>query len=277
VGRAQGFGAGVAAGFMPSRGDETFSADIPKYAVFAGVRRFGNTVQLDLDLSAHAWRPRNGAPERNFLGWSQRLGLRRVRLDHRIEVDRSEIGGWGMTRLDARVGVPVGSRLEVSAEYFRDRLDWWNLPLDSLTVSRSRERLTTGAGYQLADAYLSADLTLLLSGADVRGRTYSGSLRLPEIAGRAALGAVLSYWTMEGNTGLVVAPALDLRSGAVRSRLGYEYFRSTAQGVTTATHGADLNLMLPVAQRVESMLGVTLRYGQHLRSGNAYSSLRLTF
>jgi hypothetical protein len=282
AGGMQGFGLGVAAGFMPSRGDETFSADVPKYAAFAGFRSRGRAVRWDTDVSAHAWRPRQGAAERTFLGWSQRLGILGVRLDHRVEVDRSDSGTWDLTRLDARVGVPLGSALEVSAGYFRDRLSWTDVPLDTLTAAfdtliSPRERFTAGAGVQVADMYLSADLTLRLSGAHISGHTYSGSLRLPEVAG-TAVGGVVSYWTGEtGGTGLLAMPSLDVRLGGVRGRLGYEYFQFSLNGVASVTHGVDLNVTLPWARRLESVFGVNLRYGQNLRSESGYSSLRLVF
>jgi len=216
------------------------------------------------------------------VGWSQRLGVRGVRLDHRVEVDQLAAGGWDITRLDARLGAPVGSRMEVSAEYFRDHLNWTDIPLDSLTAridsfTSPRERLTTGGSYQLGMAYVSADLTLLLSGNDIRGKTYSGSLRLPELARRVAFGGMISYWTVESGTGVVIGPALDIRLGRLRSRAGYQYFQSSFNGVSTATHGADLSVTAPWGRQLESVVGITLRYGPNLKSQNAYSSLRLTF
>ena len=181
VGGSQGLGVGVEGGFQPRLGDEGFSTAVPKFAAFADFRHFGRSLRLTSDISAHIWRPTDGTADRTFLGWSQQLGLGGFRFDHLIELDQSASGGWDLTRLDARAAVPVTSGLQLNAEYFRDRLGWLNTAPDSLIVTR--DRASGGASYQFGAGFVSADLTLLLSGTTGQGRTDSGSHSLPRLAG----------------------------------------------------------------------------------------------
>ncbi len=275
LGRARGPSLGVAAGFQPSSGDERFTTAIPKLTAFAGFQAYGAAASLDADLSAHVWRPTDGRGDRTFLGWSQRVRLGGVRLDHMLEFDRSVGGGWSMTRLDVRGGVPVGSRLELSAEYWRDRLHWWDTLPDSLVPSR--ERASGGLSYRLGPAYVSGDVTFLLSGTQVQGHTYSGSLQAPLFAGRASFGGSASYWTLGTISGVVATPTFAWQLGGVRPTLTYEFFRSSVAGTTTVSHGGTAALSAPLAQQLEALLQLRVRYGQNVRSAGLYSSLRVSF
>jgi hypothetical protein len=275
LGGAQGFGLGVAGGYQPELGDEGFSTTVPKFAAFADFRQDRGPVRLDADLSAHIWRPTDGTPDRTFLGWSQHLRVGGVRLDHLVEVDQSTTGSWNLTRLDVRTGIPMGSRFQVSAEYYRDRLWWWSSTPDSLLPTQ--DRVTTGASYQFGAGFISADATLLLSGTTVQGHTYSGSLQLPEIASRVSLGGAVSYWTLGTITGLVATPTLRWRLGLLRPSLTYEFFRSTTPNTTSISHGGILGFVIPWTRGLESSLRFTARYGQNVHSFGMYSSLRLFF
>jgi hypothetical protein len=274
-GGPRGLGAGLAAGFQPRSGDEAFSTSVPKVTAFAGLRSYGARVSLDADLSAHVWRPQDGTADRTFVGWSQRLRMGGARLEHLVEVDQSAGGGWSLTRLNVRTRVPLGSRLEAYAEYWRDRLHWWDPQPDSLIPSR--ERASGGLSYRVGAAYVSVDATLQLSGADVQGHTYSGSLHAPLLGDGASFAASASYWTQGTISGMVMTPTLGWRLGAARPSLTYEFFRSSVAGSTTVSHGGTAAVSLPLGRRLEWLLRLTARYGQHLRSAGLYSSLRVMF
>jgi hypothetical protein len=268
-------GLGLAGGFQPRSGDEAFSTATPKLTAFAGFRTSGNAASWDADLSAHIWRPSDGTPDRTFVGFSQRLLVNGVRLDHLMEVDRGATGSWDLTRFYARAGVPLGSGLELSAEYWRDRLHWWDQQPDSLVPWR--ERASAGLNYGSGGMWISGDVTMLLSGTSVVGRTFTGSLRLPLFAGRVSLDGAASYWTQGTSSGLVATPTLAWQLGAVRPGLSYEFFRSQAMGATTTSHGGMASVSVPLAQRLQWLLQLRVRYGQNLQSAGLYSSLRVTF
>jgi hypothetical protein len=274
-GGTRGLGAGLAAGFQPRSGDEAFSTSVPKVTAFAGFRSYGARVSLDADLSAHLWRPQDGTADRTFVGWSQRLRMGGARLEHMVEVDQSAGGGWSLTRFNVRTGVPLGSRLEVYAEYWRDRLHWWDPQPDS--VIPSRDRASGGLSYRVGAAYVSLDATLQLSGAEVQGHTYSGSLRAPLLGDRASFAASASYWTQGTISGVVATPTFGWHLGAARPSLTYEFFRSSVAGTTTVSHGGTAAVSLPLARQLEWLLRLTARYGQNLRSAGLYSSLRVAF
>lgn len=275
VGSGRGFSLGVAGGFQPKSGDETFSTAVPKLAAFAGFGASGAGMSWAADLSGHIWRPNDGTADRTFVGWSQRLILGGARLDHLMEVDRSATGAWSMTRLSARAAVPVGSGFEVSAEYWRDRLHWWDTLPDS--VAPSRERASAGLSYGSRGMWLSGDVTLLLSGTDVQGHSYAGSLRFPLLGGRAWLGGAASYWSLGSISGLVATPNLSWQLGPVRPSLTYEFFRSSAAGTSSTSHGGVAAVSVPLARRLQWLLQLRMRYGQNLQSAGLYSSLRVTF
>lgn len=275
VGGPQGPGLGVAGGYQPSLGDESFSTAVPKFAAFADYRHFGGSLRLTTNVSAHIWRPTDGTPDRTFLGWSQQLGLGSVRLDHMIELDESPTGSWRLTRLDARASVPVTSSLQLSAEYFRDRLGWFNTPLDSLLPRQ--DRASARASYQFPGGFASAGVTLLVAGTSVEGRTYSGSLSLPRLAGSLSFSGAVSYWVLGSGTGLVATPTVAWRLGALRPSLTYEFFRSTAVNLASISHGGDLSLLVPLTGGLESLTRLTVRYGRNVQSFGMYSSLRLSF
>jgi len=275
VGGTQGPGLGVEGGFQPTLGDEGFSTAVPKFAAFADFRHFGSALRLTTNVSAHIWRPTDGTADRTFVGWSQQLGLGSLRLDHLIELDQSTAGGWSLTRLDARAAVPVTSGLQLSAEYFRDRLGWLNTTPDSLFPTQ--DRATGGASYQFGSGFVSANVTLLLSGTTVQGRTYSGSLSLPRVAGSVSFSGAVSYWALGASTGVVATPTLAWRLGSLRPSLTYEFFRSTAVNISSISHGGEFALMLPLQRGLEAMLRLTARYGQNVQSFGLYSSLRLSF
>ncbi len=274
-GGPQGVSAGLAAGFQPARGDERLSTQVPKVTAFAGFRWWGPGWRVESDLSAHAWRPRDGTPDRTFVGWSQRLGLGGVRLDHLMELDRQVDGGWKLERLDARAAAPLASRIELSAEYFRDRLGSWGAPPDSEIAGT--DRLLAGARYRFPGGWLSGDVAWLAPAGGSRGRSYSAQLQLPELAGAVSLKGSVSYWTMGGNRGLVAIPQLGWPRGPGQPTIAYEMYRSSVAAASTVSHGGEVMLRLPVGEQVEWLLRLSARYGQNLRSAGIVSSLRLAF
>ena len=276
VGGARGLGVGVAGGFQPRSGDEAFTTSVPKLAAFAGFRTSGGIASWDADLSAHIWRPSDGTADRTFVGWSQRLRVSGVRLDHLMEFDRNATGAWTLGRFYARAGVPLTSGLELSADYWRDQLNWWDVQPDSVVVP-SRERASTGLSYGSRGVWVSADVTLLLSGTQVDGHTYSGSLRFPLLGDRISLSGTGSYWTRGTTSGVVASPSLAWRLGAARPSLTYEFFRSATAGTAVVSHSGIASVSLPLAQRLQWLLQLRARFGQNLQSAGLYSSLRVTF
>jgi hypothetical protein len=275
VGGAQGFGLGVEGGFQPRLGDEGFTTATPKFAAFADFRHFAGAVRLSTNVSAHIWRPTDGTADRTFLGWSQQLALGSVRLDHAIELDQTAGGGWSLTRFDARAAVPVTAGLQLSAEYYRDRLGWLDIASDSLLPRE--DRASASASYQFGAGFVSAGVTLLVSGTTVQGHTYSGSLAFPRVVGPLSFSGAVSYWSLGASSGLVATPTVAWRLRTLRPSLTYEFFRSTAAGVSSISHGGNLSLALPLARGLESIVRLTVRYGQNVQSFGMYSSLRLSF
>jgi hypothetical protein len=125
--------------------------------------------------------------------------------------------------------------------------------------------------------WISADVTLLLSGTQVDGHTYSGSLRFPLLGDRVSLSGSGSYWTSGTASGLVASPSVAWQLGAARPSLTYEFFRSGTGGTAVVSHSGIASVSLPLAQRLQWLLQLRTRFGQNLQSVGLYSSLRVTF
>lgn len=273
----RGLGFGVAAGFEPERANEKFSTALPKYAAFVDFNHVGETVGYFTDLSIHHMRPDTSLGDRTFVGWSQRLTVRRVRVSSDLEVDRSsETGSWNITRLHASASVPIAGRLSLHARYAMDdpQLQLYGVGL----LAFRRHQGNAGISYWARGGSFNLDVTgNRMNDQDVT-YTLSGSFDLREtpIFG-LGFNASGSYWAFETTKAVNLSGGIDRRFGRAQARVGYQLYRTESPVTTLSTHSLDFGLVLPLARRLYSTIQTRLQRGANQSANSIFINLWMSF
>ncbi len=270
-------GAGVASGFEPERADESFSSQLPKYTAFVDYRYRAGSLAYAGDVSFHQVRPRNDLLEHTYVGWSQRLSLRRFRVSSDLQVDRDPANGaWTISELFLNTSIPLGDRLFLDGRYVRRRpyLIW----AGDDPFGEQREQAGAGLTYGGFGGFVGVDVTANRWEDGERSLTYGSSLAIPRTSlWDLGVSASASYWSRDGTDALVLSPGLNRSFGLVDSRLGYQLYRSGNPAGTIETHALDLQVSFPIARRAYSSLGGQLRFGDALQSQSLRATIWTSF
>lgn len=273
----RGFGVGGAVGFQPERGNETFSADLPKYTAFVNYRYSGGDLRYFADLSFHRLQPRNvPALEHTFVGFSQRFFWRRFSLSQRLQVDRDLNDRWVITQLDVRSSIPAGRRLAILAQYTkRQPFMIWNL---ENPIRNWRERALGGLTLFLFNGTVGADVAANRWEGEEISYTYSGNFSFPYTAllGLGFRGSA-SYWRRDGTRTLYVSPGIRRTFGNLQVELSYRRYESQLPTRSIDSDEIDLLLSFPLMRRLYSTLQARNQWGDNLASTSLYASLWATF
>jgi hypothetical protein len=260
VGRSRGLGAGVAAGFEPSRYNEGFSSELPKVTGFADFAARGRNWRYDTDVSFHLLRPTDLA-DQTFAGWTQRLSLGRVTLSQRLRMDRDVTAEtWSIRQLRVRAGITVAGPFRLLGTYGRTRPG--SFRPSAFVTGPQREDLSFGVGLMGRSGSMTIDAgRTRWEGAD-DGLSFSGnaSLRL----GSAV--ALLSgrHWKRADMKSIGLSPGLSFEVGPLRARTGYRLYRTEGFSGRLSSHAADLQVSGAVAHVFQVTLGGQQQWGTNL-------------
>lgn len=276
VGDYQGLYGGIAAGFEPLRGNEEFSTELPKAAVFVGSRSSTERVDLSTDLSYHQTFSNDVALERSVVDFAFRLRAGRFGLSQDLEASPpTPMGTWGISRFILRGSASLG-RAELYAAAVSDRplvMDTaWVLPLNR------RERVSAGVSMSSAKGFFG-DVNLAINGPrdSTSGFSAGAMAAFPGLFRDGTVSINGSYFTSDGNSGFTAAPAIEYRLGLARLRGGYQFFRVEGPLYSITTHGVDFRFSRSLSTRTNWVVQVNSRVGHNIQSTNVYSSFELRF
>lgn len=283
----EGLGVGVAAGFEPEQANEEFTSTLPKYSAFVTYRHRAGAVRFDTDVSAHQVRPRNGLFDHTFLGWSQRLRIRRFQLSHDVQVDRHpQTDKWVVTRLHVRTSLPLVGGLSVHGRLaVRQPYSLWST---QDVIALRRDQATVGLSYWGPGGSLNLDVTA--NRFDLQrdlSYTYASSFNITRtpVLGFGLSGAA-SYWRQDATRSLYLTSGVNRAFGRLQTRASYQLYRteSTTDNVLTGsatnrfqTHAVHFSLSLPLARRVYSTAQARSQWGENLVTTSLYMSLWTSF
>lgn len=269
VGGDGGAGLGIAAGFQPDRSSEGLSGDVPKVTGFADYSIRRPDWRYRTDISLHILRPKaEDLLDRTFGGWSQRLTVKRVSFDQKLQVDRNpETGSWTLARLRLRASVALEDRVRIHAGVVRRKASF--LRQDDLLSDSQRDEGNVGLSVMGEAGSLSANIGSTGWSGEERGTALSGSAAYR--LGGAQLHGSGRWWSRAGSSSLSLAPGLSFRWRSFRTRLGYQYYET--KGLTTlVSHAGDASVTSSLAGgwritvRLRQQWGRTFS-GSYLRTG----------
>lgn len=276
LGDFQGLFGGVAAGFEPLRGNEEFSTEVPKAAVFIGTRRNSERTDVSTDLAFHRTFAKDIARERSVVDFAFRLRSGRFSVAQDVEASPpTPLGRWGISRFILRGAASFG-RADLYASAVSDRplvLDTaWVFPL------ARRERIATGFSVSSARGFFG-DVNVAINGPrdSVPGYSAGVMASFPEVIGSGTVSVSGSYFTSDASTGITASPSLEFRLGKARIRGGYQFYAIDSPVYSLTTHGVDFRFSQSLSTRTNWVLQVNSRMSDRIQSTNVFSSFELRF
>jgi hypothetical protein len=274
---AEGFGIGGAVGFQPYLSNEDFSTDVPKYTAFVNYRKSGGVVRYYADVSGHRLQPRNGLPERTYVGLSQRFYWNRFSLTQRLQMDRNPSNDeWVITQLDVRSSIPIGGRLSFLGQYLMRKPFIMTRPDDP--ISTRSERAMAGFTYYMFNGTLGADVTAnRWDGSDI-SFTYGSHFNFPRTP-LLGLGvrAAGSYWKRENITTVYISPGIQRSFGRLQSELSYQRYMTERASESNVSDAIELYVTFPIGRRLFYMLQGRTQWGETLDSNSLYTGFWVSF
>lgn len=276
VGDRSGSYAGVAAGFEPEWGNERFSTEIPKAALFAGTSRSTSRADLSTEIAFHRTFAPAYSRQRQAIDWSLALRIGRYGITQELEASPPTLNGtWGFSRHIVR-GTAAFGATELYGAAVSDRpltfdTAWTGLP-------ERRERVSAGLNWRSPGGAF-VDVNAAVSGPrDPASGVSTGAMAsIPDLFAGATLLVSGSYFRGDGSRGLTFSPSVEHRFGDSRVRGGYQYFRAEGTADPYVTHGVDARYALSFGGRMELVVQVSGRLGQHARSMSVFTSLERRF
>jgi hypothetical protein len=260
VGRPTGLGAGVAAGFEPTRANEGVSSELPKLTGFIDYGVRGRGWRYDTDASIHLLQP-DGLDDRLYAGWSQRLGLGPLSLDQRLRVDRLEPSGeWTISQLRVRGTVRVAGPLRLRAAF--GRIDTGLLSPFAIGSGPRRDELSGGLALYGRAGSATVDVGRMEWEGDDQGLSVAGSAGLRLGAGLLRVSG--RHWQRGEMESLSVAPGLSFPVGALRTNLTYRFYRTDSYYGRLESHAAEANGTFPFARDYQLTARGQYQWGPNL-------------
>ncbi len=264
---------GTVAGVQPNRANEGVSFNLPKYTLFTTYTRREGDLRYHADASFHEVRPTNQLQVHSFFGFAQTLRWQKYRVRSRIQFDRDPISsGWMVTRMQLLGAVPLGNRLLLRTRY--DLRQPYQLFRAEQVIGQRRDRISGGVTVRAFKGTLSGDFTTNHSDRDGRSYTYTSFSQFPKIGVMGlGLNASMSYWTGTDRHVLNVSPGLARSFGGWYAQLRYRYDNSRFGDVTTARHGVEGALTIPVSRRIRSSVRLGAQQGGRLTQYRMFTHL----
>jgi hypothetical protein len=276
VGREDGFGAGVAAGFQPDLLNEELNTERPKYSAFLNYRAAGRGVGYRADASVHHIRSNTDLVESTYAGLSQRLRLGRWLLTQDLQVDRdASAGTWRISRLQVSTSVPLHRSAELYARYSLRRPSL--SPLDTL-VAQQRQQAGGGLIFRAWSGSISGDVTLTRLEHGETSYSYSSFFSFPRTAlWNLGFSASANYWTQTAANTLYLSGGLSRYFGRAQVRAFYHRYITESMGMSLVTQGGELALAVPLSRRLFSTLRAVISRSANLTSNSLDAQLGMTF
>ncbi len=271
------FGAGVIAGYEPTRANEGFSTSLPKYTAFVDFSHLGERVGYYSDVSFHQQLPEEDLPDQTFFGWSQTLTIARTRVGTDVQVNRdTDSDTWSVTRLHANGSVPLNSRVSLLGRYAFDKpvYRYGSLQLPSF------ERQQASVGFRYWDRAGNASILVATNRFNEGDRSYSVSssfgISRTRFLDLGFFGAG-TLWLQEETRALNLLGGIDRVFGRVQTRASYRFYGTVGANSTLQSHTVDAALVLPLGSRTFSTITARIQRGRNQTSNGLFVSLWTSF
>lgn len=272
-----GFGAGILGGFQPTRANEQFTADFPKYSVFGsyGYRNDDGSTRYNANVSFHQVLPDSPLlSNHTFLGFAHTLNAQQFRIRNLVQIDQDPFSdSWKVSRFQVYGLVPVNKSLSFRARYLVRRP--YSILLTSDVFGYKRERLSGGFSVRAFTGTFSADVAVNTSELIERNLTYTGFASIPR-TNLFELGVSTSvhYWRRDdGADVLYIAPAISRSFGRTRAQLQYYYQRTNFDVIASSNHTLEGALNFPIGNRIRSSVRLQSRWGDFNNLFRIYTTL----
>jgi hypothetical protein len=261
------FGAGFVLGLQPDRWNEAFSVDRPKATVFVDGERRGADWSWLGDLSAHFVSSGHAQPEERFIGASQRLILREIRINQDLQISQDpDRGSLSLSFLRVQGTVGLSTSVQVLAGYTLRRK-----PEESqlgVMLRPESERLLVGLRHRRDRVGLGTDFSRSFGPAGGRASTgYHAHLDVEDaLPFVASMRIAASYWEGSEGDAFSIGPTLSGSRGDARISVGYRLYRADFLSRETTQHGADLSADFPLAGGLRASLQLRGDLSDTLRS-----------
>jgi hypothetical protein len=266
-------GGGVAAGYEPENGNETFSATRPKLAGFLDLHQRKGTFRYDGDFSWHRDQPQFSTSEREFFGITQRVSWRGAFFTQRAQIGHPAGGAWSLWQAQLTGSVTLTGPLRLNARYATERNDLYDL---GVTGTR-RERRAVGLSVSNALGYANVEAGTTASGSVTEGQTWYATLGWPRAPLGIGLGFVGSYWTEGGFESLSWSPALERTFGRVHARAAFQHNRTDYASGSFVQRGGELSLAVPLPAATELYVAVRSDWADRMTSQRVLTSIWKSF
>lgn len=256
---SESLGAGVVAGWRPSRAAGLPDGDRAGTLAYAFASRRTGDLRLDASASGGAVFEGEALP---FAGAtasaSGRAGDLRLRASVEVLADARPGDTWDFARLGARLSASPSRALTLRgyARQYRPSV------VDGATlVARfaPSQAVGTGATLSVRTVTLRGDLALRgTRGAGDWSTSTTGGASLRRLLGSPLdLDASATLWSRDGRDAVYGSLGLGANVGAARATVGYRLSQTPAGSETLTTHGLDASLHAPLTSR----LALSLRGG----------------
>jgi len=254
-------------GFQPDRWNGAPSTDRPKATVVLDATRGGDQWWWEADISAHLVSGGDSMPDHRFLGFSQRIGTRRLRVNQDLQIDEDPTGGVVVSRLRVQGSLEMGAGWRALTGFTRrERYGEQRTQSEELFAPRS-DRIMGGLTYRgEGTAFgLEASRSIPEEGSASQGyRAYADRTTL----GAFGLGGSLhaSYWRGDFGSSLSVSPRLTRSWGRAYWTLGYGVVRNDYLSRTSTEHQVAISSDLPWGTNTHVYFQLRAGFGSTLRS-----------
>ncbi len=272
----RGIGAGILGGFQPTRGNEQFTTDFPKYTVFGSYayRNLSGKTRYNANVSFHQVFPESPFLEHTFFGVSHTLNANTFRLRNLVQVDKDpRTDTWELTRLQVYSSVPVTPSFSLRGRYILRKP--YNILLTENVIGYQRERITGGMSVRAFTGTFSADVSVNTSEITDKSYTYSGFASIPRLnVWDLGVSVLANYWTRDdGADVLFIVPSVSRPFGRILAQVQYHYQNSNYDVITSSNHTIEGVLNIPLGNRIRSSIRLQSRWGDFDNAFRVYTIL----
>ncbi|NND70389.1 MAG: hypothetical protein HKN43_02315 [Rhodothermales bacterium] len=269
-------GVGIATGFQPSRLNEGFTADLPKYSAFVNVGFTENRIRYDGSLSFTDIVGQSGYYRHMIAGAEHKIRLGRSRISNELQINRDPIdGAWKFIRVRGSANLFFNDHFSASVGH--DRYRSFSVWSSSVIPADMRIRSTVGLSVRGARQFVSLSTTRSQYGNQEPFLSVAASGRLRRLPGNLDIGSYASYWQQTNFSGMSVSTDVGTTVKSVNLRLRYRFSHSGLNGIGTNSHTVTNSLIYRQSRRLSFTIQATILTGSVMTNYSLFSGLSVSF
>ena len=272
-----GLGAGVLGGFQPTRANEDFTNELPKYTAFGtyAYRNDDGTARYNANVSFHQVFP--DSPElstHTFIGFAHTLNVNQFRIRNLVQIDQDPIDdSFTLSRFQAYGIIPVTKSFSLRARYLLRKP--YNIFLTENFFGYQRERVSGGFSVRTFTGIFSADVSMNTSEVTDRSYAYNGYATLPRTNFfDLGFSAMVNYWRRDDSADvLYIVPSISRYFGRSMAQVQYHYQSSNFDVIESTNHTVEGVITFPIGNRIRSSIRLQSRFGDFNNTFRIYTTL----